>query len=138
MNASGPAILLIEGDYDDASQMERVLRKYRIANLVKTVADADEALRLLSGGLSASTELILMNYRLNGKPAMEAVIRIRGLPGLEQVPVIVSCATPEDQNQVKQWGIARVASISKPAGFFKLLEGIQKLEMHWQVFGSKP
>ena len=138
MNATGPGILLIEGDYDDANQMERVLRKYRIANHVETVADADEALRALTGGGAARTELILMNYRLTGKPAMEAVIRIRGLPGLEQVPVIVSCATPEDQNQVKQWGIKRVASISKPAGFFKLLEGIQKLEMHWQVFGSKP
>jgi CheY-like chemotaxis protein len=138
MNAAGPGILLIEGDYDDASQMERVLRKYRIANHVQTVADADEALRLLKGGLAPRTELILMNYRLSGKPAMEAVIRIRGLPGMEQVPIIVSCAAPEEQNQVKQWGIPRVASISKPAGFFKLLEGIQKLEMHWQVFGSKP
>jgi CheY-like chemotaxis protein len=138
VNATGPGILLIEGDYDDANQMERVLRKYRIANHVETAADADEALRLLSGGLAARTELILMSHRLTGKPAMEAVIRIRGLPGLEQVPVIVSCATPEEQNQVKQWGIKRVASISKPAGFFKLLEGIQKLEMHWQVFGSKP
>jgi hypothetical protein len=28
--------------------------------------------------------------------------------------------------------------MSKPPGFFKLLECIQKLEMHWFVFGDRP
>ena len=138
MTMEQPGILHIEADYDDATQMSRILRKYRIANHVETVADGEEALRLLRAGFAARAELVLLGSSLPGMPAMEAVIRIRSLPGMELVPIIVCCGAPEEEQQVKQWGMKRVCSMSKPAGFFKLLECIQKLEMHWQVFGSKP
>ncbi|MDB5106295.1 MAG: Response regulator receiver protein [Fibrobacteres bacterium] len=138
MTASDPGILLIEDDYDDATQMARILKKYRIANHVETVADGQEALRLLGSGFAARAELILLDYSLPGMTSMEAAIRMRSLPGLDMVPIILCCGSPEEEHQVKQWAMKRVATMSKPAGFFKLLECIQKLEMHWQVFGSKP
>ncbi|HKP94185.1 MAG TPA: response regulator [Fibrobacteria bacterium] len=133
-----PGILLIEDEYDDATLMLRVLRKYRIANHVETVKDGEEALKLLRHGFSAHAELILLDFSQPAMPVMDVVIRLRSLPGLDQVPIIVCCATAEEENQVRRWGMRRVAHMSKPAGFFKLLECIQKLEMHWQVFGSKP
>jgi CheY-like chemotaxis protein len=138
MTAEQPGILLIEDDYDDATQMARVLRKYRIANQVETAKDGEEALRLLRNGFSTHLELVLLDYSQPEMPAMEVVIRLRSMPGLDKVPIIVCCGLPDELYQVKQWGIRRVVSMSKPAGFFKLLECIQKLEMHWHVFGSKP
>ena len=138
MIAEAPGILHIEGDYDDANQMSRVLRKYRIANHLETAADGEEALRLLRAGFPGSLELVLIGHSQSGKPALETAIHIRNLPGLDQVPIIVCCGTPEEDHQAKQWGLRRVTTMSKPAGFFKLLECFQKLEMHWQVFGSKP
>jgi DNA-binding response OmpR family regulator len=138
VNVEAPGILLIEDDFDDANQVARVLRKYRIDNHLEIARGVEEALRLLRGGFSARTQLVMIDCTLPDKPAMEAVIRVRSLPGLDQVPVIICCGAPEEEQQVKQWGIKRVVSMSKPAGFFKLLECIQKLEMHWRVFGSKP
>lgn len=133
-----PGILLIEDEYDDATLTVRVLKKYRIANHIETVRDGEEAMRLLRTGFSDSAELVLLDYSQPTMPAMEVAIRIRSLPGMDKVPLILCCKTPDEENQVKQWGMRRVACMSKPAGFFKLLECIQKLEMHWHVFGSKP
>jgi CheY-like chemotaxis protein len=133
-----PGILLIEDDYDDATLMERVLRKYRIANRVEKARDCEDALKLLRGGFSAHVQLALIDHATPGMPALEAVVRLRSLPGLDQLPIIVCCSTPEEERLVKSWGMKRVTCMSKPAGFFKLLECIQKLEMHWFVFGSRP
>lgn len=157
-----PGILLIEDDFDDASLTLRILKKYRIANAVENVRDPEEAFRLLRYGQIAHQEdreasetgmapgrpsqiqgkfrpeLILIGYAQPRMPAMEIAIRLRGFPEMEQVPLIICCGAPEEENLVKQWGMRRVVSLSKPVGFFKLLECIQKLEMHWHVFGSRP
>lgn|GEM_PF-3163827 len=157
-----PGILLIEDDYDDAGLTLRILKKYRIANSVENVRDPEEAFRLLRYGQSAQPgdgsstgaepaggkpramqgqfrpELILIGYGQPRMPSMEIAIRIRSFPEMDQVPLIICCGAPEEETLVKQWGMRRVVSLSKPVGFFKLLECIQKLEMHWHVFDSKP
>lgn len=133
-----PGILLIADDYDEATQAERVLRKYRISNRVERARDCDEAMKLLKAGFSADLQLALLDHSAPGMPALEAIVRMRGLPGLEEMPVIVFCGNPEEERAVKGWNMKRVAGMSKPVGFFKLLECIQRLEMHWFVFGSKP
>lgn len=61
----------------------------------------------------------LLNYSAPGMPVPKAIVRMRGQPGPDQLPIIVCCGNPE-------------------AGFFKPLDSIQKLEMHWYVFGSRP
>jgi DNA-binding response OmpR family regulator len=137
-DSAQPGILLIADDYDEATQTERVLRKYRIANRVERVRDCDEGLKLLRGGFSTEAQLALLDYSAPGMPAPEAIVRMRGLPGLDQMPVIVCCGNPEEERLVKGLNMKRVACMSKPAGFFKLLECIQRLEMHWYVFGSRP
>lgn len=104
-----PGILLIEDDYDDANLTVRVLRKYRIANHVETVRDGEEALSLLRNGLSSSEEVVLLDYSQPTMPAMEVAIRLRSLPGMDKVPLILCCKTPDEENQVKQWGMRRVA-----------------------------
>lgn len=133
-----PGILLIAEDYDEANQTDRVLRKYRIANRVERAKDCEEALKLLRSGFSAQAQMALVDYNAPGMPALEAIVRMRGLPGLDQMPVIVCCGSPEEERLVREWNTRRVASMSKPVGFFKLLECIQRLEMHWYVFGSRP
>lgn len=133
-----PGILVIAYDYDEAAQTDRILRKYRIANRVERARDCDEALKVLRAGFSSQAQMALLDYSAPGMPALEAILRMRGLPGLDQMPVVVCCGTPEEERLVREWNMKRVASMSKPMGFFKLLECIQRLEMHWFVFGARP
>lgn len=133
-----PGILLIEPDSDAPGLMERVLRKYRIDNLLEMAADGDRGIAILRKGFSERVQLALVDYAAPGMPALETLVRIRSLPGLDQLPIIVSCGSPEEERLVREWNTRRTACMSKPPGFFKLLECIQKLEMHWFVFGAKP
>jgi CheY-like chemotaxis protein len=131
-----PGILLIEPEGEGLT--ERVLRKYRIDNRVERARDGERALAALRAGFSDRIQLLLIDYAAPGLPAPETVVRVRGLPGLDRLPVIVACGSPEEELRVRSWQLARVVSMSKPPGFFKLLECIQKLEMHWLVFGDRP
>jgi CheY-like chemotaxis protein len=133
-----PGILLIETDLDAPGLTERVLRRYRIDNLLEKATDGDSAIALLRKGFADHVQLALLDYSAAGMPALETLVRIRSMPGLDQLPIIVSCGSPEEERMVREWNTRRTASMSKPPGFFKLLECIQKLEMHWFVFGGKP
>jgi DNA-binding response OmpR family regulator len=130
-----PGILLIEGE--DEGLIERVLRRYRIDNRLERVPDRDRALSRLRSGFAGVVQLLILDYAVYGEQSVETVLKVRGLPGLERLPVIVACASAEEESQVRNWGVGRIAAMSKPAGFFKLLECIQKLEMHWFVFASR-
>jgi CheY-like chemotaxis protein len=129
-----PGILLVEGEDEG---LERVLRKYHIDNLVARVPDRDQAFSLLRSGFAGQVQLLILDYSVCGAQSLEAVLRVRAMPGLDRLPAIVACGSPEEESQVRAWSLSRTAAMSKPAGFFKLLECIQKLEMRWFVFASK-
>lgn len=131
-----PGILLIEGEEDGLTA--RVLRKYRIDNLVERTADGQGAIELLRAGFASRIQLLVLDHSLPGIPALETVARARAFRGLEELPVVVLCGSQEEERQVRAWGLPRTTCMSKPAGFFKLLECIQKLEMRWWVFAAKP
>lgn len=130
-----PGILLIEGE---DGLTERVLRKYRIDNRVEPARDGEAALARLRAGFAKKAQLLILDHAAPGMPALETVMRARAFSGLDSLPVIVACASPEEERLVRAWGLRRIACMSKPAGFFKLLECIQKLEMHWFVFAANP
>jgi hypothetical protein len=83
-------------------------------------------------------EMILISFDQEKVPALDTVARIRSLPGMANVPVAILCRTPDQERQVRESSLPRVASLSKPIGFFKLLECIQRMDMYWFVFAEKP
>lgn len=83
-------------------------------------------------------EMVLLSFSQAKTPALEVVRRLRALPGMENVPVALCCRSQEEEKAVRESGLPRVCQISKPIGFFKLLECIQKMDMHWFVFAEKP
>lgn len=83
-------------------------------------------------------ELILLSFDQKRLTALETVARMRALPGMENVPIAILCRTPDQERQVRESPLPRLSSLSKPIGFFKLLECIQRMDMHWFVFSEKP
>lgn len=83
-------------------------------------------------------EMVLLSYSQPRGQAFEVVGRLRALPGMENVPIALCCRTAEEERQARDCNLPRVASLSKPIGFFKLLECIQRMDMHWLVFAEKP
>lgn len=106
-----------------------------------------EAARKPSNGIPAAPEgaaagrppeMVLLSYSQPRGQAFEVVGRLRALPGMENVPIALCCRTAEEERQARDCNLPRVASLSKPIGFFKLLECIQRMDMHWLVFAEKP
>lgn len=83
-------------------------------------------------------EMVLLDFGQARVPSLEIVRRMRTLSGMANIPVALCCRTPEEERQVKESALPRVSVLSKPIGFFKLLECIQKMDMHWFVFSEKP
>lgn len=144
-----PYVLLVESEPDDESLALRILRKYRIANHVDLARDGEEALKMLrerpavpgagrGAGTARTPELVLLDFSQKKIPALEIVARMRALPGMDNVPVALLCRTPDQERQVRESTLPRLSSLSKPIGFFKLLECILRMDMHWFVFAEKP
>lgn len=89
-------------------------------------------------GVGAPPQLVLLSATQTRLPALEVVRRMRTLPGMERIPVALCCSSPEEEKAARESGLPRLCPLSKPIGFFKLLECIQKMEMHWLVFAEKP
>lgn len=87
---------------------------------------------------SRTPEMVLLDFGQTKTPPLEVVRRMRALPGMANVPVALCCRTPEEERQVKESTLPRISCLSKPIGFFKLLECIQRMDMHWFVFSEKP
>lgn len=83
-------------------------------------------------------ELILLDYGKVKNAALDFIDRLRTLPGMENVPVTVCCSDQEEEKEIRESGRKRLSCLSKPFGFFKLLECIQKMDMHWFIFAEKP
>jgi CheY-like chemotaxis protein len=83
-------------------------------------------------------ELVILDYGSSRLAALNAIQSMRAIPGMQKVPVAVCCRTADEERIIRDCALARVSTLSKPFGFFKLLECIQKMDMHWFVFSEKP
>jgi CheY-like chemotaxis protein len=83
-------------------------------------------------------ELVILDYGSSRLAALNAIQTMRAIPGMQKVPVAVCCRTAEEERIIRDCALPRVSTLSKPFGFFKLLECIQKMDMHWFVFSEKP
>ena len=145
-----PYVLLIEHIAEDEALAQRILKKYRIANHVVWIRDGEETVHTLrawmgspkaggpSEGRRAAPQMVLLSFSQPRTPALEIARQIRALPGMGNIPIAFCCRNPEEEKAARESGLARTCPLSKPMGFFKLLECIQKMEMHWLVFAENP
>jgi hypothetical protein len=57
---------------------------------------------------------------------------------LAAIPLIIVAESHEEEDEIRRLNFPRTASISRPIGFFKLLEAMQKLGMRWIVLRPLP
>jgi DNA-binding response OmpR family regulator len=106
-NAKSPEpVLVIDDDPDVLGLLVMVLRE-EAGMLVRPAHSVAEALR---GQTAAVPALIVLDMSLPGEDAHDAVVRLRALPGWENVPIIL-CSGRED--------IAASASTLGAAGYLR-------------------
>jgi DNA-binding response OmpR family regulator len=134
-----PKILLITDDPAEESHTVHILAKYHFTNLLIRVRKSSEATRYFSSfdaapvaGPENSPELIILN--MGGEAGGNRTLGIESRMGsLKNVPLIIIASNREEEESIRKLNIPNCACFSRPVGFFKLLEAMQKLGMRWIV-----
>lgn len=139
INADKPIILLITDDMAEESHSSHILGKYRFDNfLVKLRRSADAIKYFMAcnapdgGDAESLPELIILGLREGGRLNLTPIMESRrGI--MAAVPLIVIVESRDEEEEIRRLQLPGTASVTRPIGFFKLLEAMQKLEMRWIV-----
>jgi DNA-binding response OmpR family regulator len=137
--SENPIILLVTDDASEESHTSHILGKYHFDNSLVKLRRSAETISYLTACNEASAsaaetvpELIIYSLReagrLNLSPVMESR---RGTLG--SVPLIIVVESRDEEEEIRRFQFANTTFVSRPVGFFKLLEAMQKLEMRWMV-----
>jgi DNA-binding response OmpR family regulator len=134
-----PKILLVADDPTEESHTAHILTKYHFTNLLIRLRNSAEAARYfgsfdkaLAADPESCPELIILN--MVGQEGSNRVLGIESRVGsLKQVPLIIIASNREEEESIRKLNIANCSWFSRPVGFFKLLEAMQKLGMRWIV-----
>lgn len=134
-----PDILLVMEDGEEAHAVH-VLNKYHFANTLKKIRRCDEAKRYFTQlntgadrGEARLPELIIVSQ--TGADLAEVLGAARR-GALAQVPLVVVAGSRDEEELIRTRSHPNTFVMSKPLGFFKLLEALQKLGMFWVVLRS--
>lgn len=139
LNPNAPKILLITDDAAEESHTSHILAKYNFTNFLVSIRRLDDALKYFSACNSRAAEsaeslpeLIILGLRESGRLSLGLVMQSR-VGVLGGIPLIVVAESREEEQEIRRVSPLLTASISRPIGFFKLLEAMQKLGMRWVV-----
>jgi two-component system response regulator len=137
MNAFNPTpaetvrVVVVEDNIDDQALLVRQLRKSEIEHHVKFITDGREALDYLSHMPPAAPFCdliaIFLDLKLPGLGGLEILRRIKKLPRVKNIPVIVmtSSLDPKDFEECQRLKVA--SFVTKPVTFESFSKAITGL-----------
>lgn len=138
MNDAGPHVLLVDDSADARFLITRALRRTGLAVAVAAVPDGDAAIAHLAGaGVYADRtrfplpQLVLLDWKLPGRPSSEVLGWIRGAPVLARLPVVVLTTSREDADRRDAFAAGADDFLSKPGASTDLVELMRSTLMRW-------
>jgi len=138
-----PIILLVTDDPSEESHTSHILGKYHFDNFLVKLRKPEETMKYFlacnAEGNRASEplpELIIYGLRNPGKLNLSPVQESRRSV-LGEIPLILVVESQSEEEEIKRLQLPNTAFVSRPVGFFKLLEAMQKMEMRWIVLRPK-
>ncbi len=121
---------------DDDSMNRRLLQEM-LANTHLHLIEAATGIDAIKAAWSASPRAILMDLRMPGLNGYETIERIRQIPGLQAVPVVLVTASAL-REEVQQLGELVHRVLYKPIAYPELLSVLMELLPHTFVEHSEP
>ena len=133
---SSALILHVEDDPIDVGNLQRAFSRCGIANPVRSVASAVEALALLRGTGEAARlrpGIILLDLGLPGMGGLDLLEEIKADTSLRAIPVVVLSASrhPRDLESAYQLGVA--GYVVKPMDFEGFVRAVAAVQQYWAL-----
>ena len=126
--------LLIEDNPQDARLLQEAFRETPAKPHVTHAPNAEKAWKALQDGLKAPAtglpDLILLDLNLPGTSGHELLERMRGMPLLERLPVIILSSSQHQADVIRARGNRATAYMAKPLtmdGYVSLAEDLVNL-----------
>lgn len=138
-------VLLVEDDPNDVFFFQNVWKKAGIANPLRVAKDGQEALDYLEGaGEFADRDkyplpcLTILDLKLPRVMGLEVLKRIRELPALRKLIVIVLSSSLSDEDISEVYEFGGNAYLVKPPEMGRLADIVQAIKHFWLTHNHAP
>ncbi|MFT3933983.1 MAG: response regulator [Chitinophagaceae bacterium] len=124
-------VLYVEDNEDYISFVGRAVKKINNNLVYHYVNDGTQAIEYFSKNLNGTTKLILLDINLPGIDGFELLKKIRSMPSLKYVPVIMFSTSETVEDIRKSYDSGANAYLVKPAGIHELTETLKSIFDFW-------
>ena len=132
-------IFYVEDDMDFAFIMESALREVKTEVSMQIIENGNSALLMLEelSRRKVKPKLILLDLNLPGISGLDLLKRIKDMPFLRYVPVILFSTSDNPQDIKSSLEFGANAFVSKPSGYTDLIICLQSMYDFWFVQNAR-
>jgi CheY-like chemotaxis protein len=128
-------ILLVEDNEDDIVIIQEVFADMKLATIVHTVRDGEEALAYLQRKgkykVARMPDLILLDINMPKMSGHEVLERMKKDPSLKSLPVIMLTMSHREEDVVRSYANGACSFIQKSVGLDQFRERLKQFEHYW-------
>ena len=131
-------ILVADDDADDRQLILEAFQEAKLANDLRFVEDGVELMDyLLRQGRYAQPAdsprpgIILLDLNMPRMDGREALERIKGVPSLRAIRVIIMTTSKAEQDIIKSYNLSASSYITKPVTFEALVDVVRTIGKYW-------
>src|SRR5262245_5118018 len=134
MDASA-VILHVEDDPIDVGNLRRAFSRCGVANPVRAVASAAEALALLrgAGGAQLRPGIILLDLGMPGIGGLGLLRELKSDPALRGIPVVVLTASRHERDLEAAYELGVAGYVVKPIDFDGFVRAVAAVQQYWAL-----
>lgn len=138
-------ILLVDDNRMDVELALDAFRETHLANRIEVASGGRQALDYLFGEGDYGDrkryplpDLILLDLKMPGIDGFEVLRRIKVMPQIKRIPVIVLTSSREEGDRALSYDIGANSYLIKPISFAGFVAVIGKIEDYWLTLNTAP
>jgi CheY-like chemotaxis protein len=138
-------ILLAEDDPNDTLLIKRAFQKASLGDVLKTVADGEQAIEYLRGTNAYSDRahyplpfLVLLDLKMPCTDGFEVLQWIRSQPDFKRLLVVVLTSSNLQADVDRAYELGANSYLVKPVEFSQMVNMIQRFEAYWAELNRFP
>jgi CheY-like chemotaxis protein len=135
-------ILLVEDNEDDIIIIQEVFADMKLASIVNTVRDGEEALAYLGRKgkykVARVPDIVLLDINMPKMNGFEVLEEMKKDPRLRSLPVIILSTSHREEDVVHSYATGACSFIHKSVGLDQFRERFKQFEHYWTSVSRVP